>query len=71
MTCSLSYSYQWYILVFFMLVASFSGLYCSITQLHVYQCQPISLMNTQQLYFSLQVILYPDVDHFIELLARI
>ena len=28
----------------------FSGLYCSITHLHVYQCQPASLMNTQQLF---------------------
>ena len=35
---------------FFMLVASFRGLYCSITHLHVYQCQPTSLMNTQQFY---------------------
>ena len=42
---------------FFMLVPSFSGLYCSITHLHVhvYQCQSASLMNTQQLYFSLHV----------------
>ena len=37
-------------LIFFMLVASFSGLYCSITHLHDYQCQPVSLMNIQQLY---------------------
>ena len=28
---------------FLILVASFSGLYCSITHLHVYQCQPASL----------------------------
>ena len=35
-----------------MLVASFRGLYCSITHLHVYQCQPASLMNP-----------YPGVDH--------
>ena len=35
---------------FLMLVASFCGLYCSITHLHVYQCQPASLMNTQQLF---------------------
>ena len=31
-----------------MLVASFSGLNCSITHLHDYQCQQASLMNTQQ-----------------------
>ena len=37
---------------FLMLVASFSGLYCSIIHLHVYQYQPASLMNTQQLDFS-------------------
>ena len=34
-----------------MLVASFSGLYCTVTHLHVYQCQLASLMNIQQLYF--------------------
>ena len=45
-------------LFFFMLVASFSGLYCSIT-LHIYmfnQCQPASLMNTQQLFFHILVL---------------
>ena len=56
------------VVFFLMLVASFSGLYCSITHLHVYQCQPASLMNTQQLYFSLHDIPYPGVDHLIELL---
>ena len=35
--------------VFFMFVGYFSGLYCSITLLHVYQCKPASLMNTQHL----------------------
>ena len=34
-----------------MLVASFSGLYCFITHLHVYQCQP--LMNILQQLFRL------------------
>ena len=40
-----------------MLVASFSGLFCSITHLHDYKCQPASLMNTQQffcLFFSIR-----------------
>ena len=37
--------------IFFMLVASFSGFYCSITHLHYYQCQPASPMNIQQLFF--------------------
>ena len=32
-----------------MLVAIFNGLYCSITHLHDDQCQPVSLMNTQQM----------------------
>ena len=31
-------------------MASFSGLYYSITYLHDYQCQPASLMNTQLLF---------------------
>ena len=53
-----------------MLVASFNGLYCSVTHLHVQQCQPESLMNTQQLYFYLHVIPYPGVDHLMELLAQ-
>ena len=53
-----------------MLVASFNGLYCSITHLHDYKCQPASLMNTQQLYFSLHVIPCPGVDHLIELRAQ-
>ena len=53
-----------------MLVASFSGLYCSVTHLHDYQCQPALLMNTQQLYFCLHVILCPGVDHLIELQAQ-
>ena len=34
----------------FLLVASFSGLYCSIKHLHDNQCQPASLMNTQLLF---------------------
>ena len=47
---------------FFMLVASFSGLYCSITHLHVYQCQSTSLMNTQQLCISSSRIQTTDLS---------
>ena len=52
-----------HILFFSMLVASFCGLYCSITDLHVYQCQPTSFMNTQEFYFSFHVNPYPGVSH--------
>ena len=54
---------------FLILVASFSGLYCSITHLYDCQCQPASLMNIQLFFIcflSMSFRPYPGVDHLIE-----